>query len=165
MCPPKSASLAEILKQTKSFSSSQQEAYLSIIRTAAELSHTADRCLKPFKITQAQYNVLRILRGAGDAGLCRNEIRSRMLNAMPDMSRLLDRMEKTGWIERERGLHDRRQVATRLTRSGAQMLDSIDKPLNRLHLRQFRGMSPKNLKRLLASLAEIRECLIGIESN
>ena len=110
--------LAVTLKQNRPFVSLQQEAFLSILRTASELSNTADKLLRQFDITQQQYNVLRILRGAGTEGLCRNEISARMVAAAPDMSRLLDRMEKSGWITRERAEDDRRQVSTFITDSG-----------------------------------------------
>src|SRR5258705_1668222 len=94
--------LAVTLKQNRPFVSLQQEAFLSILRTASELSNTADKLLRQFDITQQQYNGLRILRGAGPAGLCSNEISARMVAAAPDMSRLFDRMEKSAWITRQR---------------------------------------------------------------
>ena len=94
MATTKKSPLAVTLKQNKPFFSVQQEAFLSILRTASELSNSADKSLREFNITQQQYNVLRILRGAGAEGLCRNEISARMVASTPDMSRLLDRMEK-----------------------------------------------------------------------
>ena len=96
------SSLAATLKQNRPFVSLEQEVYLSILRTASELSHAVDQFFSPFRITPSQYNVLRILRGAGTNGLCRNEISERMVTATPDMTRLLDRMEKAGWVTRER---------------------------------------------------------------
>lgn len=150
------ASLAAALQQTKPFASPQEEAYLSIIRTASDLSRVIDQCLKPFGITQPQYNVLRILRGAGPNGLGRNEIRSRLVNAMPDVTRLLDRMEKIGWVERERAEADRRQLAIRITPAGLQLLKRIDKPLNETHARQFQTTPAASLKRLVNLLNQIR---------
>ena len=98
MARAKKSSLATALKQNRPFVSLEQEVYLSILRTASELSYTVDKFFGQFDITQSQYNVLRILRGAGSAGLCRNEISERMVTATPDMTRLLDRMEKAGWV-------------------------------------------------------------------
>ena len=112
MARTKKSSLATTLKQNRPFVSLEQEVYLSILRTASELSYAVDQFFRPFGITSSQYNVLRILRGAGVDGLCRNEISERMVTATPDMSRLLDRMEKAGWVTRERAEGDRRQVST-----------------------------------------------------
>src|SRR5947208_2507840 len=100
------------IKQTKPFASLEEEALLSIQRTAAVLDHWIDDALKPYGITPTQYNVLRILRGAGKLGLCRNEVRDRLVAQVPDVTRLLDRLEESSLIERERGTSDRRLVAT-----------------------------------------------------
>src|ERR1700729_445480 len=121
--------LAVTLKQNRPFVSLQQEAFLSILRTASELSNSADKSLRQFNITQQQYNVLRILRGAGAEGLCRNDISARMVTATPDMSRLLDRMERSGWITRERDENDRRQVSTFITDSGRKLLTLMESPI------------------------------------
>ena len=91
------------LRQTKAFPSLEEEAFLSIERTSAVLADAFEQMLKPYGITATQYNVLRILRGAGAKGLCRNEIRDRLVTRMPDVTRLLDRMEASGLIRRTRG--------------------------------------------------------------
>jgi DNA-binding MarR family transcriptional regulator len=153
----KQASLAEALQQTRPFAGVEQEAYLSILRTATELSHWTDQLLKSHGVTQAQYNVLRILRGAGADGLCRNQIAGRLVTAMPDVSRLLDRMEEAGWIERERGREDRRQVAAVITVAGTRLLAKLDAPLEDLHRAQFAKMGKGELKQLLATLTAVRE--------
>jgi DNA-binding MarR family transcriptional regulator len=98
----KKSSLATALKQTRPFVSLEQEVYLSILRTASELSYAVEQFFRQFDISQSQYNVLRILRGAGANGLCRNEISERMVTAMPDMTGSLDRMEKAGWVTRKK---------------------------------------------------------------
>src|SRR5277367_1631497 len=120
--------LAVTLKQNRPFVSLRQEAFLSILRSASELSNTADKLLRQFDITQQQYNVLRILRGAGAEGLCRNEISARMVAAAPDMSRLLDRMEKSGWVRREQAENDRRQMSTYITKPGMELLRLLETP-------------------------------------
>src|SRR5512137_1407261 len=112
------ADLRTELKQTRPFRSAREEAWLSIQRTAAVLEHAFETWLKPSGITATQYNVLRILRGAGSDGLCRNEIRERMVRRVPDVTRLLDRLEEQGLIGRARGGSDRRFVNTRVTRAG-----------------------------------------------
>ena len=79
--------------------------------------------LKPYGISATQYNVLRILRGAGQGGLCRNELRDRMLTRMPDMTRLLDRMEEAGLVTRSREQEDRRMVLTQIAARGRRALE------------------------------------------
>jgi DNA-binding MarR family transcriptional regulator len=156
MAPSTKSSLAATIKQNRPFASVQQEAFLSILRTASELSHAADRFLREFKITQQQYNVLRILRGAGAEGLCRNEISARMVAATPDMSRLLDRMEKSGWITRERAEDDRRQVSTFITDAGQKLLKIVEAPVGQEIHRLFQGVKSTDLTMLVDVLAQIR---------
>lgn len=88
--------LRDEIKQRKPFRTLHEEAALNVVRTSAMLSDTFERVLKPYGITATQYNVLRILRGSEPDGLCRNEIRDRMLTRMPDVTRLLDRMGGCG---------------------------------------------------------------------
>ena len=90
------------IKQSKPFPSPTAEALLGILRTAAVLDHHLAEALKPYGITTTQYNVLRILRGAGQQGLCGREVAERLLSKVPDVSRLLDRTEELGLIKRER---------------------------------------------------------------
>jgi DNA-binding MarR family transcriptional regulator len=156
MATSRKSSLAATIKQNRPFVSLQQEAFLSILRTASELSHAADKFLRKFGITQQQYNVLRILRGAGAEGLCRNEISARMVAATPDMSRLLDRMEKSGWITRERAEDDRRQVSTFITDSGQKLLKMIEAPVGDEIHRLFEGVKSTDLTMLVEVLAQIR---------
>jgi len=156
MATTKKSPLAVALKQNRPFVSLQQEAFLSILRTASELSHASDKFLREFGISQPQYNVLRILRGAGAEGLCRNEISARMVTATPDMSRLLDRMERSGWITRERDEDDRRQVSTFITDSGRKLLTLMESPINQQTHRLLEGVKSSDLKMLLDVLAQIR---------
>jgi DNA-binding MarR family transcriptional regulator len=165
MATTRKSSLAVTLKQNRPFVSVQQEAFLSVLRTASELSHAADKFLRKFDITQQQYNVLRILRGAGAEGLCRNEISARMVAATPDMSRLLERMEKSGWITRERAEDDRRQVSTFITDSGQELLTIIEDPLgDRIH-QLFEGVKSTDLKMLIEVLAQIRSRRAEVSSS
>src|SRR5687768_15750714 len=118
--------LRDELKQRKPFTSLEEEASLSVVRTSAMLIDTFERMLKPHGITGTQYNVLRILRGAGPDGLCRNDLRDRMITRMPDVTRLLDRMEESGFIDRARETSDRRMVMTRITAKGRRLLDELE---------------------------------------
>jgi DNA-binding MarR family transcriptional regulator len=156
MVPTKKVSLATALKQTRPFVSLEQELYLSLLRTTSELSHAVDQFFRPFGITSSQYNVLRILRGAGADGLCRNEISERMVTATPDMSRLLDRMEKAGWVTRERAEDDRRQVSTYITNSGMELLAKLETPTNDFMMRLFAGAAVSDLKTVLKVNDRIR---------
>jgi DNA-binding MarR family transcriptional regulator len=156
MARTKKSSLATALKQNRPFVSLEQEVYLGILRTASELSYTVDQFFRPFGITSSQYNVLRILRGAGTDGLCRNEISERMVTATPDMSRLLDRMEKAGWVTRERAKEDRRQVSTHITKSGMELLARLEKPTGDFVTRLFAGVPVGDLKTVLKVNDQIR---------
>jgi DNA-binding MarR family transcriptional regulator len=156
MARTKRSSLATALKQNRPFVSLEQEVYLSILRTASELSYAVDQFFRPFGITSSQYNVLRILRGAGPDGLCRNEISERMVTATPDMSRLLDRMEKAGWVTRERAEDDRRQVFTYITKSGMELLAKLETPTRDFVTRVFAGTPINDLKAVLKVNDQIR---------
>jgi DNA-binding MarR family transcriptional regulator len=156
MARTRKSSLATTLKQNRPFASLEQEVYLSVLRTASELSYAVDQFFRPFDITPSQYNVLRILRGAGADGLCRNEISERMVTATPDMSRLLDRMEKAGWVTRERAEEDRRQVSTHITKSGMELLVKLEKPTSDFVTRLFTGASVSDLKTALKVNDQIR---------
>ena len=150
------SSLATTLKQNRPFVSLEQEVYLSILRTASELSYAVDQFFGQFDITQSQYNVLRILRGAGADGLCRNEISERMVTATPDMTRLLDRMEKAGWVTRKRAEDDRRQVSTHITKSGMELLARLEKPTGDFVTPLFAGAAISDLKIVLKVNDQIR---------
>ena len=102
------------------------------------------------------YNVLRILRGAGPEGLCRNEVGARLVTQVPDVTRLLDRMEDTGLISRQRGAEDRRFVTTRITRKGLELVDKLDEPVRELLGSLLGHMSRRGLRALIDGLAEAR---------
>lgn len=144
------------LRQQKPFGSLAHEAFLSVARTEAVLSDGIEWLLEPHGLTLTQYNVLRVLRGAESAGLCRNEIRDRLITRMPDVSRLLDRMEAAGLISRVRSSEDRRQVNTTLTAKGRKLVDQLDAPMAREHERQFKRLDAKQLKSLIDLLALAR---------
>jgi len=150
------SALAAELKQNKPFESLEVEAVLSIARTAAIFEHQAAQALKPYHLSLSQYNVLRILRGAGADGLCRNDVGSRLITQVPDVTRLLDRMEEAGLISRERGSNDRRFVTTRITRKGLDLVGKLDKPITDLHQQQLGHVSKKTLRVLIDALAEVR---------
>jgi DNA-binding MarR family transcriptional regulator len=148
--------LQEELKQRKPFQSLEEEAFLNIARTHAVLEHALAQALKPFEITPTQYNVLRILRGAGAEGLCRNEVGERLVRRVPDVTRLLDRMEEMGLVGRVRGGEDRRYVTARITRQGLSVLERLDQDICRIHRSQLGHLDRKMLRSLIDLLTAIR---------
>ena len=149
--------LQDEIRQTRPFCCIEQEAFLSLGRTWSELEHAFGEALKPYGITPTQYNVLRILRGAGDRGLCRAEVMERMVAQVPDATRLLDRMEGAGLIERQRSSEDRRFVTTRITAEGLRLLAELDEPVLALHRGQFEALDEEELRRLVDMLGRARQ--------
>ena len=148
--------LQQELKQTRPFKSSLEEAFVGLQRTAALLEHALETALKPSGVTATQYNVLRILRGAGQPGLCRHEVGDRMVRRVPDVTRLLDRMEDGGLIARRRGKDDRRYVATYITPKGLDLLAVIDREICEIHNQQIGHVDGRSLRLLIAVLAKVR---------
>jgi MarR family transcriptional regulator, organic hydroperoxide resistance regulator len=129
--------------------------FVALLIAADRLSQQAEQLMKEYSLTGTQYNVLRILRGAEPTGLPCKGISDRMISHDPDMTRLLDRMEKRGLITRERQVDDRRVVKTRITAAGLDILKKLDAPVLDLHRRQFHNLGPTRLKNLAAALEEI----------
>ncbi len=151
------ADLKSELRQTRAFPSLHEEAFLNIERTQTLLAAAFEQMIKPYGITGAQYNVLRILRGASPEGLCRNEIRDRLVTRMPDVTRLLDRMEDAGLITRTRSTEDRRLVSTQLTRQGRKLVDSLDDAVTAEHKARLDTLSSAQLRTLIELLTLIRQ--------
>lgn len=151
------STLRDELRQNKPFHSLEQEALLSIVRTSATLMDQFELFLRPYGITATQYNVLRILRGSEPDGLCRNDLRERMLTRMPDVTRLLDRMEEAGLVQRTRNATDRRMVTTRITRDASKLLGKLDNLVEENERRYFVGVSPGQLETLIGVLEQVRQ--------
>ena len=151
-----SIDLKQELKQQKPFRSLHQEAQISIVRTSNMLTNDFEQMLKPHGITATQYNVLRILRGAEPRGLCRNEVAARLINRMPDATRLLDRMEEAGLVTRERAEGDRRLVTTQLTKKGRNLVDSLDDEVDEQEKKGLGHLSKQDLETLIELLALVR---------
>jgi len=144
------------LQQTRPWDLLEEEAHVSIGRTAALLERAFAQMLKPYGITPTQYNVLRILRGAGAAGLCRNEVGARLVTPVPDVTRLLDRMADLKLIARQRSDEDRRLVRTHLTAKGLDLVNSLDAVLRPSHQTRLAGIPRDRITALVETLAEIR---------
>jgi DNA-binding MarR family transcriptional regulator len=129
---------------------------LNVLRTADLIQRGASALFKRFELSGAQYNVLRILRGAGDAGMPCGRITERMITREPDMTRLLDRLEARGLIGRGRSPDDRRVVLGRLTGKGKALLKSLDAPVLQLHARQLSHLGKRRLRELAGLLASAR---------
>ena len=150
------AELRDDLQQRKPFESLQQEAHLNVVRTSAILQDAFESLLKPHGLSSAQYNVLRILRGAAPNGLFRNELRDRLLTRMPDVTRLLDRMEDSGLVARVRDTTDRRQVSTHITKVGRRLVDKLDTAVAREHQRRLGHLTNSQLSTLIQLLTLAR---------
>ena len=124
--------------------------------TAYQLKCVVSATLKPFDLTAEQYNVLRILKGAGENGMACGEIGERMIRRDPDITRLLDRMEQRGWVERARNGKDRRVVTSRITDKGAKLAAQMEQPLLDLHRRQLGKLGEKGLRTLIELLETVR---------
>jgi len=133
----------------------EERLFLALLKTADALGQEAEQLTRSADLTGTQYNVLRILRGAGPEGLACRGIGDRMITHDPDITRLLDRMEKRGLITRERQQDDRRVVKTRITPKGLELLKPLDQPMRDLHKRQFRHMAGGRLKTLYSLVKEI----------
>jgi DNA-binding MarR family transcriptional regulator len=143
-------------KSSRPAVSLESRIFVGILQAADTLGQEAEQLLKAAGLTGAQYNVLRILRGAEPQGLPCRGIGDRMISHDPDMTRLLDRMEKRGLITRERQTDDRRVVKTRITSPALSLLKTLDRPVHELHKRQFRHMSAARLKILSDLLEKVR---------
>jgi DNA-binding MarR family transcriptional regulator len=148
--------LAE-LKQSRPFPSLEAEAAVNLVRTADAVLRGLAAALKPHGISPEQYNVLRILRGAGRDGLPCGEIAARMITRDPDMTRLLDRLEARGLIARARDTGDRRVVNTRIAYAGLRLLAALDSPLEAENKRLVGHLRPARLRQLVALLEAVRQ--------
>jgi DNA-binding MarR family transcriptional regulator len=144
------------LKQRRPFASREEEAYLNLVRTADLLSREVAAVLKPGQLSEAQYNVLRILRGAGAAGHACSEIGSRLVTRDPDVTRLLDRLEARALIVRSRQHADRRVVTTRITPAGLALLDTLDTPVRQAVERMLAHVGAGRLGALIELLERAR---------
>ena len=144
------------IKQRAPFASIEQEVYLNLLRTGEALSQRVEKLLRASDLSGTQYNVLRILRGAGRQGLTCGETAERMVTHDPDITRLLDRLEKRELIIRARDALDRRVVTTRITADGLRLLAGLDKPLAELHRGLFGHVSRQDLKKLSSLLERVR---------
>lgn len=144
------------IQQTKPFASVEEEAFLNLIRTANELWQELGGMLRGRQLTPTQYNVLRILRGAGDKGLPCGEVGERMVTREPDVTRLLDRLEHRALVARERSAKDRRVVVARVTDAGLRILDELERPVEDIVASQLGHLGAERLGQLIELLEIVR---------
>lgn len=152
------SSIQREIKQTRPFSTVSQEAVVSLLRTASSVAREFDRLTQEEGVTLQQYNILRILRGAGES-LPTMEIGERLLQQTPGISRLLERLDKRGLIRRLQGPEDRRQVLCALTPSGRRIVDKLDGPVNRMDEAVMASLDDRERKDLVRLLETIRRGL------
>jgi DNA-binding MarR family transcriptional regulator len=154
--PTRTSALREELKQTRPFHSPAHEAVLSVLRTAALLQRQLALVVERSGVTLQQYNVLRILRGAGTEGLPTLAIRDRMIEEAAGITRLLDKLERAGYVVRERCTPDRRQVLCRITPAGTAVLATLDQPVDALNDAALATLDVAEQARLIELLAAVR---------
>src|SRR4029077_312825 len=142
-------------KRRQRTGSPEEAAFLDLLRTTDMLSRGPAQILKTEDLSATQYNVLRILRGAPE-GLACGEIASRMITRDPDVTRLLDRLEKRGLISRSRQARDRRTVMARITPEGLKVLGRLDEPVQTAHRKQLVHLGLERLRELAELLSALR---------
>lgn len=148
--------LQQEIHQTKAIRLLEEEAALNIVRTADVLMLVLADVLKPYLLSATQYNVLRILRGAGEQGASCKDIGSRLVARDPDITRMMDRLEQRGLVIRDRAKEDRRMVTHRLTKAGLELVNELDRPIEALHRQNMRHMKGEKLRELVELLEELR---------
>jgi DNA-binding MarR family transcriptional regulator len=148
--------LQQELKQRKPFRSVGHEATVGLLRTADVVRRRWTETLAPYGITAPQYNVLRILRGAGREGLCTLELANRLIERAPGITRMLDRLEAHRWVRRERSADDRREVRCYVTPDGVRLLARIDKVVDEADNAAVRGLSRAEGRELIRLLDKVR---------
>jgi len=151
--------LQQELRKKRPFESPEQEAILNVLRTNDQFQNRFGRLFREFDLTSSQYNVLRILRGEGKPMPCL-EIADRMIQVVPAMTGLLDRLESQGLVVRERCTQDRRIVYVTLTDPARELLKRMDDPVNELHKQLVGHLTQAELKELSRLLEKARSSLL-----
>jgi DNA-binding MarR family transcriptional regulator len=159
--------LQDELKKKHPFDSATEEAYLNLIRTYHRLNHRFAQLFKQHGLSDSSYNILRILRGvhrfpeAGRPELPSNEIAQRLITSVPDLPRLISRLEAEGLVQRRRSTRDKRVVFISITEAGLERLRELDQPVQELHDRCLGHLEPQELAELSDLLAKARDPDLG----
>lgn len=150
------SSVQSEIRQTRPFRSKKQEATIALLRTASVVGRALSRVLEPWGLSLAQYNALRIIRGAGPSGIATLAIRERMIEEGTTITRILDKLEQSGYIRRERALPDRRQVMCEATADGRRLLDKIDPVVDAADEEAVASLGARDVAQLIELLDTIR---------
>jgi len=148
--------IADEIRQTRPFRSPASEAVVTLLRTTEVVRLRVAAAIEPRGLTLQQYNVLRILRGAGERGLPTLEVADRMVERTPGITRLLDRLEAKGWVARERCTEDRRKVYARLSADGRALVDGLDDVVDTAERDAVAALGGKDLATLVRLLDRLR---------
>ena len=144
------------LRQSKVFGRPSEEAVLNILRTSDVMTQLLTDLLKPAGLSPTQYNVLRILREAAGKGVCCRQIGERLITRDPDVTRLIDRLEKRNFLVRTREQGDRRFVTIQLTSFGLEQVNQLDDPIEKWNRKLMRNISSGETKVLIGLLERLR---------
>jgi DNA-binding MarR family transcriptional regulator len=150
------SSVQSEIRQTRPFRSKHQEATIALLRTASVVGRALGRVLEPWGLSLAQYNALRIIRGAGPSGIATLAIRERMIEEGTTITRILDKLEQSGYIRRERALPDRRQVMCEATADGRRLLDKIDPIVDAADEEAVASLGAREVAQLIDLLDTVR---------
>jgi DNA-binding MarR family transcriptional regulator len=156
MQPRRGSAVQREIRQSKPFRSPSHEAVIALLRTAEVVRRFLAAAVAPAGLTLQQYNVLRILRGAGEAGLPTLEVADRMIEHTPGVTRLMDRMEGQGWVTRERCPTDRREVHCRISAAGLALLERIDPAVEQTDRQAVGSVDDRSLRKLITTLDAVR---------
>lgn len=148
--------VGEAIRQSRPFRTDSHEAILTLLMTTEKIHWPYHELLGRHDLTPQQFNVLRILRGAGKDGLPTLEVVERMVERTPGITRLIDRLEKKGLVERARSAEDRRQVYCRITSEGLTLLRRLDRPIDELDARALDPLTGDEVRRLIRLLDKVR---------
>jgi DNA-binding MarR family transcriptional regulator len=149
-------SLKARILQRKPFENFETEAYLNMVVLVQHLNDGVNRILKTKNLSMPQYNALRILRGAGEDGLTCGDVGKRMVHRVPDVTRLLDRLEARKLVSRAREAHDRRVVRVWITDLGLEQIAPLDNVLRENHVKQMSGLNQEELRQMIALMEKAR---------
>jgi DNA-binding MarR family transcriptional regulator len=157
--------LRQELRMTRQFSSPEEELNLNLQRTVGLLSRPMLQFLKTHGLSPAQYNILRILRGQPDGSLPCRQIGLRMVTREPDVTRLLDRLEKDGLVTRLRSDADRRVVRISITAAGQSLLTGLDEPMRAIHKESLGHLTRADIRELNRLLVKARQPFLEEEND
>lgn len=151
--------LKEELKTNLDFANIQHEVFLSLMVTVDRMSRRHSDFMSEFGISQKQYNILRILRGAGEQGIPVMEIGRRMIEKSPDVSRIIDRLIDLGFVKRRRQRKDRRVVIVTISDKGLALLSKMDDPVQKEVIDTLRHVEESDLHNLKDLLEKVRDSI------